>query len=541
MTSRPRSPFLPLARSPLLPLALVVVGQIIMAQPDLLGGGISLAHALNARFHLGLPNPGSTLLGIPFLLAGGWLFARQSPPRTPKKNPKKQKEKKLRVLRGSKILAALAFALFVYLLAQLWAQNAAPTTVILWLLVVLALTALLWQRDRGEGVLPSLALTPADTRWLLALLIIGFAAGAYRLLDLPLHIFEDEAGFWHTARGLVRGDFRLSFFDYGLYTFPIASSYFQAGVMRMFGQGLWGWRFSAVLPAVLAVVPLYLLVRDAFGRRLAAAAGLVLLTNGVFLAFARLGYNNSQALLPVTLTVYLFALSVRDAKDGKNGALAPWLAGLAAGLGFYTYLSGMLGAGVILLGIIYLAFTRRLRWRQIIVLGAGIYAGWAVIVLPRVVFGLASPRASAFLYKIWDVVFFNAYHGRTFFSDAELFHFAPPLEIVGQTLFFEPRIYLTLLAQGAVRTLLAFHNPFLAGQHFPVTHAAGPVAGVFYTLGLAVSLKRWRQARYGLPLLWFGAGLLGLSVLTSAPPNYPHMLPVLPALAIFCRRGDSRS
>jgi 4-amino-4-deoxy-L-arabinose transferase-like glycosyltransferase len=87
-----------------------------------------------------------------------------------------------------------------------------------------------------------------------------------------------------------------------------------------------------VIAGVFVVIPLYLLAKEWFGRVVAIVACVLMIANPYFISFSRLGYNNSQSLFPITLSIYFFALAAR-----KGSYFYLWWSGLVAGFGFYTY------------------------------------------------------------------------------------------------------------------------------------------------------------------------------------------------------------
>ena len=158
--------------------------------------------------------------------------------------------------------------------------------------------------------------------------------------------------------------------------------------MRLFGVNIWGWRFASVLAGTFTVIPLYLLAREWFDRRVAIVAALIMVSSPYYLSFARMGYNNSQALFPVVFSLYFWSLGYR-----QNSTLYYWLAGLAAGLGFYTYPAAWLGLVTIVIVMLLLTAIRRIKFPQaifiifIFLIASGITAG------PRLIYGASSQNA----------------------------------------------------------------------------------------------------------------------------------------------------
>lgn len=507
-------------------------GQYLLTQSEAAFGPFAWAQVLNNRLRFDLANLDNVVVGVPLLLWGAVMFAgaaRFAP-------WEKADERPLSWAAWSGGLAA-EWVTAVFLLGAtavlLLGQDKSWLPVGLWLAALLLLTRQFWLHDRQTGRDISLRLERADKMWLLLLLLIGILIGTAFLQDIPARMIGDEGSFWEAARAIVGGQHKPSLFDLGVYTFPMAGTYWQALVLRLFGLNVWSWRFASVLAGVLAVVPLYVLGREWFGRKTAVIAGLVMLVNPYFLAFARLGYNNSQALLPVTLALAMASLGIR-----RSSLFYFWLAGLAAGLGFYTYTAARLGVILLLLLGLLLWARRELSWRRCLLLLAVMGGAWAVVVLPYWLFGATNPH-KAEPYKFWESLFFNVFYGRAFFSDDELFRFAGPLRIGYQELFFQPFVYFKLLLRGVVRSLLVFNSPFFGGEeHFVATGlSGGMLPGTFMVLGGALAVRGWRRLRFAILLLWFVAGLLFLSVANTLPPRQTHLVALIPAAALFTAVG----
>lgn len=513
-------------------LGLTGYGQYLLTQQEAVFGPFPWAQVLNSHLRFDLVNLDNVVVGVPLLLAGAALFAR-----TARYAPWEAMEERPSAWRswadwrvGEWVTAVLLLGGTAMLLL---ARNTGWLPVVLWLAALLLLARQFWLHDRQSGLDLGLHLARADKAWLLVLLLAGVFIGAAYLQEIPARMIGDEGSFWEAARAIAVGQHKPSFFDLGVYTFPMAGSYWQAAALRVFGLNVWGWRFASVLAGVLAIVPLYVLGREWFGWGTAVIAGVIMLTSPYFLAFARLGYNNSQALLPVTLALGCATLGIR-----RSSLFYFWLAGLAAGLGFYTYTAARLGLIVLVFLALLLLARRDVSWRRCLIILATIGIAWAVVVLPYWVFGLTNPNRAE-PYKLWESLFFNVFYGRTFFSDDEIFRYAGPLRIGYQELFFQPFIYLRLLLRGLVRSLLVFNSPFFGGEeHFVETGLAGGVLpGTFLVLGSALALRGWRRLRFALPLVWFAAGLLFLSVANTLPPRQTHLVVLIPVVALLAAAG----
>ncbi len=288
---------------------LLIFGQFQVAGSAIqVTASIPLGDWLTNTIHLGVPDIDNVLLGLPILLFGGILLAVSL--RGLSLLPMQSEETTaeipiaIRKIRSAwpGILAGLV--IFTILLLQLGRLKYDSLSPIIWIitLLIFAITAALWDRRREVDLSPGIS--RKDLLWLIGLLAVGLIIGTYRLQGWPDQLMGDEGNFWTAARDIATGTFRPSIFGIGVYSFPVMSSFLQAWVMKLFGVNLWGWRFGSVLPGVITVVPLYLLARDAFNRKVAVVSSIVLITSPYFLAFSRLGYNNIQALFITVLALY---------------------------------------------------------------------------------------------------------------------------------------------------------------------------------------------------------------------------------------------
>ncbi|MGE5775805.1 MAG: ArnT family glycosyltransferase [Chloroflexota bacterium] len=360
--------------------------------------------------------------------------------------------------------------------------------------------------------------------------MIGIGVGAYALKDIPASMVPDEGSFWENARAIALKQFQPVFFDSGVYTFPIASTILQGWLMRLFGADLWGWRFSSVLAGMASLVPLYLLGKEWFGRRVAVAAALLMVANPYFISFARLGYNNSQALLPVTLAVYLWALGSR-----KGSYFYLWLAGLVAGLGFYTYSAVWIGMVTLCLGIVYLRLLRQISWKQMFAVLMLILLAWGLAFAPRLVYTAAGDGEEGLTYKVLETSFFSAFYARAYYGNSEL---STTIRSDGYPeIFYDPTLYRQLLTRGVIRTLLSLFDPHLVTEHFMISSLTGVITPVFFAIGFVLFLRKWKQSRFGLPLIWLVSGLIFLSIIGAFPPRHTHMVSLIPVFALIAAVG----
>lgn len=510
-------------------LILAIVGQSLIREPQPYQHFKSLTDILaqwNKTFYLSLNNPFNVIIGLLLITTGtmiyshlffssetanestltgsGWLHWKSSAP-----------------------WVFVTLAIYTLIMIQLARHQDAGILFWGWLATLLMFTILFWKNER----VTTNPISQLDLLWMLILFAFAIAVGSYSLNNLPAGWIADEGPFWEAARGVALGESKPSFFDTGVYTFPIASSILQGIIMRWAGINMWGWRFASVLPAALTIIPLYLLTCELFNRRTAIAANVIMIANPYFLAFARLGYNNIQSLFPVTLCIYFLTLGYK-----KNNRFYLWLAGLTAGLGFYTYFSAWLGlvTAIILIADITLISHKKLRKSfspLIIVLVAAF-----LVILPRLLYGSSGDDSKSLHYKIWETGPINTFYAKLVFGDKRVAQ-VNTFVVDDVEVFYDLPMYGILLLRGIVRTTAALFDPIGYNDHQIVFGLAGPGSSLFFALGLGVVIANFKKIRYLIPSIWFLAGFFFLGVLASIPPRPTHMVAIIPALALISAIG----
>lgn len=516
-------------------LSLLVLGQVEISNEIFTDRAqTQLGGWLNNEIHLNIPAIEHVLMGLPLLLAGAVLLyvalhGSNLLPNEP--SPEKEKPVLLRFLLSNISSLLVGIIVFVFLLWQIQNRDYRISMVIQWLVILIffAIMAAWWDTRRQVNISPGIG--RQDLLWMVGLTILGLVVGSFRLQGLPDMLIGDEGAFFATARDIALGDFKPPIFSSGVYTFPVLSSIGQGLLMKIFGVDLWGWRFSSVIAGVLAIIPLYLLGRDAFNRKIAVASSIALVFSPYFLAFSRLGYNNIQALFITALTLYWLFLGFQ-----RSSFFYLFIAGCAAGLGFYTYFAARMALVIALLFIAFswLGKKWKLSWS---VLALGIFTlGAFLVVGPYISYGIRYDT-QGISFKVFESVFFNTFNGLQFYSQEKLTAITPIFEWGGNELFYNPKIYLVLIARGFFRTLLIFQKPWLISEHFIAYPLAGTVGVFFYLIGMGAMIKRIKEPRFYLLMIWYLVTIFGLSVLNTVPPRHTHMVSIIPLLALLMGIG----
>ena len=311
-------------------------------------------------------------------------------------------------------------------------------------------------------------------RWT-ALLEVGFVVAviavfiALNVRDLTSWKYAavgDEYTNFEYARWIARGMSFNPFSQEGVGELqPVLGAAGQAVFLKLFGEDIFAWKLHLVVSAAVAFVPLYLLMRELFARRVAAFA-LPILASSHYL----FGYTHhpdyADAFLPEALSMWLLALGLR-----KNSTLALFGSGAAAGMGFYSFYTGRVI--VVVIAIYLLTFGRRMLRPNVIV---PLAMGFVVVVGPM------------FAVSRWNVI--DAMLGQSAIEYSST--------IVGSRT--------TRFLHNIVLSLMAF-NYSEFGRHYVWGSLLDPISAVLYVLGLGLAISKVRNPAYRLLVVWWGVGL----------------------------------
>ncbi len=525
----------------LISLALVIGGQLIMHRTIPIESWHDFLESLNEWLRIDAKFLGNVIIGMGCTIVGGVVFALatfnsdlfkvssdQVFPKPPEQSVSKIYLSKwlVRFLLGGAFFAVLVNRAFVTELEFF--------DLFFWIAAIFFITSAVFRYDRASAVDLSPRLPKNELIIILLLLIAGLLIGSYQLQDIPNSIQGDEGNFFETARFIANGEYRNSIFGFGVYSYPVFSSFIQGAIMRLFGRDIWGWRFSSLLPALLSVLPLYLLGRDFFNRRVGVISSLIYISSPYYLSFARLGYNNSQAILFVALAIWLFYQGLK-----RSSLFYIYLGGMATGLGFLTYTAGRLGL-VILLVLFLMIFLTSLRDKKtrrfMLVAGLVFAIGGALIAGPHLIYGFQQ-NPQALRYKLIEGVYFNLDYAVHLFGEDSVYQTSTITYLDNYRMIQNPGLNQRLLLRGVIRSFLGLQLDEFSNNFFLTTPLAGPISAVFYILGLyALIAHFWKTNAYPF-LVWFGSGMLFLSIISTFPPRPAHLVPIIPVLALFAGLG----
>jgi 4-amino-4-deoxy-L-arabinose transferase-like glycosyltransferase len=505
---------------------------------------------LDRTFRIGTDSLDNVVLGVLLLIGASYYFLRFfSVPSTEAilGPPSGNSPSLFSVARANAVPLMIAGVLYFVMIRQNSLADQSNSLVVMWIIVLAVLALFGYTYDRAAKTILNPGIKRGDVALCLLIVAAGFVITTYSLTSIPNSILTDEGVFVERAHVIAVDQGTERFFGFGVYTFPAASIIYQGWILKLFGSSLWSWRFGSVLAAMLAVIPTYFLALDLFGRRVAVLASLTMIVTPFFISFARMGYNNSQAIFPVVLAFYLLHLAVQ-----RWSLFYFILSGIAVGLGFYTYSAGQLGLVVGAIYLLYLINTRRrliaprlpLRKifgvpeiRKLVFFGAVFVLVAVITISPRIIYAsVTDPKALRL--KTLESLFPHSVYAHSLYRDFELYRDFPPIYIDNHTFFFRLDLYGNLLVRGFVRTVLAFHMYLgLSESIYNAAPLAGPLATVFYSIGLLIALRLFRRKEYTLLVFWFVGAVVFLSAIHGFPPRHTHLVPVIPVMVIFIALG----
>ena len=525
----------------LIALALIVAGQIIMHRDVPIDSWQDMRQSINDWLRVDAKFLGNVIFGMACSILGGLIFLITN--------------LKSELFRGNKPFSfqnssvpilkdfhfskwvwriLLGLCLFAVLIMRALHYELEFFDVFFWVLSIFFISSAIFKYDKASGVGLAPTITSSEIGTIILILIAGFLIGTYQLQDIPNIIKGDEGSFFEVARYIANGEYHESIFGFGVYSFPAFSSFLQGAIMRVSGLDIWGWRFSSVLPALLCVIPLYLIGRDFFNRWVGILSSIIYISSPYFLSFARLGYNNSQAILFVIFSFWLFYQGIK-----RKSLFYIYLGGISSGLGFLTYSSGKLGLVIVLslFGYVFLSILTKKGGKRFLLIAFLVFlVGSTIFAAPHLVYG-AFHNPEALRNKLVESLFINIDYAVGLFGGQDVVQSSTITTIDRYQVIINPDLNLRLLLRGFIRSFLGLQFDEFSNNYFLSSSLVGPISVIFFVLGLYFLLAHfWRS--YGFPfLIWFGAGMFFLSMISTYPPRPAHLVPIIPVLALFSGLG----
>ncbi len=374
-----------------------------------------------------------------------------------------------------------------------------------WGLAALSLAAIVWscaRLHRQSSLCQERAHATVAAWEVIGMLLILLLAAAWRthLLDIvPSGIFFDEARNGLDAIEILERNTHPLWSD-SLSGRPTLHLHLLAATFRLLGARVFSMRLVSITFGLLAITALYLLARSLFGGRAALLAAFFLAVSRYHTHYSRLVFEAGMTPFLLILGIYCMWRALRQ-RRWLDYVLSAAL--ISAGL--YTYVSFRLLPLVVGGLVLYRLVGERCFLRRHLPGLLLFTAVSALLLIPLARFALDEPAR-----------FFSRYHEVALLNEVQQAGSIRPVvkNAVGYLTMFNYR--------GDENRVL--NLPGEPGLSF--------VASVLFVLGVALSIARWRDARYALPLIWLLVALLPGALTHSI--ETPHSTRVLAALPAAC-------
>jgi hypothetical protein len=312
--------------------------------------GLGLAAAAELYLQVGDMTNRTKSIGLGLLLAGAILFALGAASGV---LPARLRRVRLPMLIPTRVFqpgppavaGAVGGLAFLTLIGRLLAGSTVSSDLVLWVVAIVALAMpivgeVVPRRPSREHLI--------EAGTVLLVMLVFCVLCARDLNHWYYSAIGDEYAFFGNANGVLQDGIKRPFAQDGVYgAHPVLGTIFQAWVMAVFGRNHFGWVFSSVLSAALAIPAIYLIGRALAGKAVGLIAAALFASCHYIFAFSHIGYNNMMAPTPISWSIAFFALALRYPRG--------WLlyaSGLAAGLGFYTFYSARITMPILALFIL---------------------------------------------------------------------------------------------------------------------------------------------------------------------------------------------
>ncbi len=150
--------------------------------------------------------------------------------------------------------------------------------------------------------------------------------------DLDYFLWPDEGEFLGIAREILYG--RKKDVLWGLGGFnehPAAASLYTASFLYIFGDSLFSFRFASIFACYISIIPIFFTCK-LWTNRTAALFGSIAFASSFYIhQFSHCSYNNILIIPVLSITLAFTSFAIK-----KNSLFALSLAGISAGMGYYT-------------------------------------------------------------------------------------------------------------------------------------------------------------------------------------------------------------
>jgi 4-amino-4-deoxy-L-arabinose transferase-like glycosyltransferase len=384
-----------------------------------------------------------------------------------------------------------------------------------WLMSILCLSAAVlwavrWKPPRPSTIRDWVKANPVEIGLVSVIIVASLAIRMVYLTQHPYPWSGDEASIGLEARRLLSGE-NTNWFSTGWSGQPNVSFLPTAFSMLIFGQTIFAIKMTSVIGGTLAVLAVYLLGREWFGKEIGIIAAGFLAAYPFHLQFSRIGVDNVIDSLMASLVIWLIFRTVRT-----KSLPAYLMAGIASGLTFYTYVGTRLVLAMGIGSFVYIIIRRHGYWKDSRARLATFLAGLLVTLTPIATFFIMKP--ALFMTRIsQEGIFFNGWLPNQIKTTGQG---------LWQVLFSQfTNTILVFFSQNATY-FLNFDRPYLT-----------ILGAIFFVIGLAVAFRHLFEPRYFVMQAWFWSVLALGGFITVNPPANTRLVMTIPVTALFIALG----
>lgn len=190
-------------------------------------------------------------------------------------------------------------------------------------------------------------MTPTNRKILVGLILLLAIFGRFwHITTMPGGLFPDQAANGEDAISILHGHLQ-PFYERGNGREALFF-YLQAGLIAIFGIGVWPMFFASALVGTATVYFTYAAGRRMFGDLVGIFAGIFIATNQWHVSLSRTGFRAITIPLFLALTIYFF-MGIFQTKNPKARIWQAIGCGVSFGLGWYTYIAFRAFVGVLII------------------------------------------------------------------------------------------------------------------------------------------------------------------------------------------------
>ena len=328
-------------------------------------------------------------------------------------------------------------------------------------------------------------------RWelwaLVVLLLVGGALRLVALVDVPPGLRYDELLNYRMAGRVLAGERPLYFTE--SWGHEPLFHYAQAAVMALTKECDWSLRLPAALCGLLSVLTTWLAARRLFGARVAILTAAALTVSFWSIFYSREG-SRVIAITPLfPLMVYFLWRGLERSSEQRWWATADFfLGGLCLGIQVHVYVAGRISPLLLVAFALYLALFHRPRFKRV----------WFGLLLCGIVGALLAAPLLLLLYQnpgMEQRIDYLTAAWTALRGGNPLPVFSLAIQALGMFVWQGERDWLYNVYGRPIFDLLT---------------------GACFVLGILLCVRRWRQARFALLLLWLVVGISPASVVPPA-------------------------